>query len=233
LAAGNFLENFLSVFAREIELQAHVKWEQKISLDFHKMRGTMTPSEHALLLTLAKKALTDFFKGEPLNCPPLEKLPEAVRRPAAVFVTLRWQEDLRGCIGTVEARLPMAREVMKTTLASALEDPRFPPLSEEELLGLTIEISVLSPFRRVQSPKEIVPERHGVILRQGMHRGLFLPQVWKETGWDTAQFLSELSETKAGLPRKAWQDPRTELQVFEVEAFEAPFAAIAPYHPSD
>src|SRR5262249_54978131 len=107
------------------------------------------------------------------------------------------------------------------TIASASEDPRFPPLTPDESNGLSLEISVLSPMRRIRSVTDILPGIHGVMVTRGVRRGLFLPQVWGESGWDTERFLNELCQSKAGLPAECWKDPQTELYVFDVDSFSA------------
>jgi AmmeMemoRadiSam system protein A len=142
----------------------------------------------------------------------------------AVFVTLKQNHELRGCIGMTEARLPLGDAVRQMARAAALEDPRFPPVSAAELPRTAIEISILSPLHRIQSPQEIHLGEQGVVVRADGHRGLFLPQVAQETGWSREQFLNELCSQKAELPANAWTDPRTELYVFTVQAFsqEAP-----------
>lgn len=139
-------------------------------------------------------------------------------RPAAVFVTLMREGKLRGCVGTVSAETPLVQTVGRMALQSAFEDPRFPPLSEEELSGLSVELSVLSPMRRVASPNEIEPGKHGVHVRRGGRSGLFLPQVWEELPEKEA-FMTELCMGKARLDPDAWRDPSTEISVFTVEHF--------------
>ncbi|MCX7911259.1 MAG: AmmeMemoRadiSam system protein A, partial [Endomicrobia bacterium] len=109
--------------------------------------------------------------------------------------------------------------VINMAIAAATEDPRFPQVTLEELDDIKIEISVLSPLKRVFSHKEIKEKVHGVVVRSGGKSGLFLPQVWEQLP-KKEQFLSELCWGKAGLPPNAWQDPKTELYVFTVFAFE-------------
>ena len=179
-----------------------------------------------ILLALAKRALEGFIRQRPARFPELTDVPVDLTQPGAVFVTLRVNRELRGCIGSLERAQPLAYEVMSTAIASASEDPRFGPLTHEEFSGLTIEISVLSPLRRVQNSHAITPGEHGVMVVRGHRKGLLLPQVWKETGWEKTRFLSELCELKAGLPANAWKDPQTELYVFEVESFSAQAAEI-------
>lgn len=144
-------------------------------------------------------------------------------QPAAVFVTLRRQNQpketsLRGCIGSLVPDLPLGEAVQVYAIKSALEDHRFAPVTASELSGLAIEISRLTPFRQAASAKA-VRSGHGVLLTQKGRSGLFLPSVW-ETLPDKNQFLGELCSQKAGLPRDCWKDPKTEIFLFDAEAFE-------------
>lgn len=173
------------------------------------------------LLALARQAIEQTITRGSLTFPDLTRLPEEFRSPRDVFVTLHKQRDLRGCTGAVHSTRALAHEVMATAAASASEDPRFSPLTAEEFPSLTIEISILSPFREVHAVDDIIPRKHGVLVQQGLQKGLFLPQVWEETGWDKTRFLNELCQSKAGLTAHAWQIPGTLLYIFEVEAFAA------------
>ncbi|MBI5884246.1 MAG: AmmeMemoRadiSam system protein B [Elusimicrobia bacterium] len=145
--------------------------------------------------------------------------------PEAVFVTLTRRMPsaagkLRGCIGSLAPNMALADAVQYFAVEAALHDPRFPPVEASELPGLRIEISRLSPFRKVKSGAEVKPGQ-GVVVSQGTRRGLFLPQVWAQLP-DKEQFLGEVCEQKAGLPRDCWKDPKTEVEVFDDEAFEEP-----------
>ena len=125
---------------------------------------------------------------------------------SGAFVTLKREGRLRGCIGTLECRRPLAEEVARVAVSAALEDPRFSPLRPEELPGLEIEVSILGPLERIDpfDPSAIEIGRHGLVVEQGRRRGLLLPQVATEWGWDREQFLSQTC-TKAGLPADAWR----------------------------
>src|SRR5438477_8865119 len=140
------------------------------------------------LLVFAKRALENVLLQVKTTFPPLVSLPSELSQPAALFVTLRTGPALRGCLGNLESNQPLAHEVMETTIRSATEDPRFESLTIDDLTSLTIEISVLSPFQRVNSPDDIIPGQHGVMVRRGFQKGLYLPQVWNETAWDKNRF---------------------------------------------
>lgn len=134
------------------------------------------------------------------------------------FVTLTRQGSLRGCIGNIIGTKPLIETVAEMTRAAALEDPRFPPVSAEELPGIEFEISVLTPVRRIGAPDEIVVGRDGIIITRGYHRGLLLPQVAVEYGWNRETFLEQTCR-KAGLPRDAWKEPDTIIETFSAEVF--------------
>jgi len=177
----------------------------------------LTDAERDMLLTLARRSIADGLAGRHADAP--SPLSPALRRPAAVFVTLHQRGRLRGCIGTTTARIPLWQAVAEYACAAAFEDPRFPAVTAEELPGLHIELSVLSPMRRIADAGEIVPGRHGVVVRQGRKSGLFLPQVWEQLP-DMESFMGYLCAEKAGLPWDAWRSPQTILEIFTVCAFE-------------
>ncbi|MBI5209052.1 MAG: AmmeMemoRadiSam system protein B [Elusimicrobia bacterium] len=174
------------------------------------------------LLQLARRAMTlKVAKGEDPSTA-LWREPE-FNLPEAVFVTLHRKDapkrgDLRGCIGSLVPDMPLAEAVQHYAIQAALHDPRFPPVEARELDNLRVEISRLSPFRKARSHAE-VRRGQGVVLAQGGRRGLFLPQVWDDLA-DKEDFLGELCSQKAHLPRDCWKDPKTEIQVFDDEAFE-------------
>jgi AmmeMemoRadiSam system protein A len=133
-------------------------------------------------------------------------------------VTLHKQGRLRGCIGQIHARQPLVRTVAEMAVAAAFEDPRFPPLRREELRDIDIEISVLTPLRRITDVGEIQVGTHGIYLRRGAYSGLLLPQVATEWGWDRNTFLEHTCE-KAHLPKDAWKDKKAEIYIFSADVF--------------
>ncbi len=169
------------------------------------------------LLELARGTLESHFRGEP---PPrlASDRAETFGEPRALFVTLRRDGRLRGCIGTLAPEGDLSRTVPRFAERAAFEDPRFPALTAEELPECTIEISVLTPPRPLEDPEGIVIGRDGLILELGGRRGLLLPQVATEWGFDRPTFLAELSR-KAGLPPDAWRLPGSKLWSFEAEIF--------------
>jgi AmmeMemoRadiSam system protein A len=170
------------------------------------------------LLVLARNRIRTAVAGEMLDYTPPAELRARLETPAAVFVTLHKNRHLRGCIGTTTPRDPLWRAVHELAHSAAFRDPRFPPVSAEEVADLHIEISVLSPLQTVDNADAIVPHTHGVVVRQGYQCGLFLPQVWEQIP-DKDQFLTILCQEKAHLPGNAWRDGSAELSVFTVCAF--------------
>ncbi len=172
--------------------------------------------ERRALLRLARTAIVARLE----NLPPPDWPRDRPRllRPLAAFVTLKAGADLRGCIGSLDFHAALADNIIRCAAAAATDDPRFPPLDPAEAAGLRIEISILGPFARVHDPvEEIVPGRHGLVVSRGSRRGLLLPQVASEHGWDVRTFLGETCR-KAGLPPDAWERGAT-VQAFEADVF--------------
>ncbi len=177
-----------------------------------------TPEEKRELLAIARKAITDALHGRPsaVQIPP-EGNP--LSRPGGAFVTLRIDGNLRGCIGYIQAPIPLVEVVAEVAEKAALEDPRFPPLTLQEFERSTIEISVLSPLHKISDISEIVVGRHGLLLELRHARGLLLPQVAEEYGWDLETFLDNTAR-KAGLPRSGWKDPEAIIYIFTAEIIQ-------------
>ena len=125
---------------------------------------------------------------------------------SGAFVTIKRRGQLRGCLGTLQCRRGLAEEVERCAADAASEDPRFPPVSKEELPELSLEVSVLGPLEPIDPAKADAFEigRHGLVVERGVHRGLLLPQVATEWGWTPEQFLRQTC-VKAGLPEDAWR----------------------------
>jgi AmmeMemoRadiSam system protein A len=136
-----------------------------------------------------------------------------------VFVTLHRFERLRGCMGTLDATLPLADAIRQAALCAALHDPRFPPVSRTELPELRITVSILSVPRPMRTLDDLELGRHGVLVRKGVQQGLFLPQVATEHRLDKETFLSRCCSEKAGLPPDAWRCPDTQVLLFSTEMF--------------
>ena len=162
----------------------------------------MLTSEHRrALLDLARSSIAAKVAGSTPASPDALQWPDA----SGVFVTIKRRGHLRGCLGTLQNRAGLAAEVVRCAADSATEDPRFPPVAREELPELALEISVLGPLEAIDArPDAFTIGQHGLVVEQGFHRGLLLPQVATEWGWDGEQFLRQTC-VKAGLPPDAWQ----------------------------
>ena len=138
-----------------------------------------------------------------------------------VFVTLKKNNELRGCIGLIEPVTELSEVIKEMALSAAFNDSRFSPVEKDELKNIDIEISVLTPPQKISNPeKEIILGRHGVIIKQGSHSGVFLPQVATETGWDLETFMAELCTQKAGLSSDCWKNGSVDIYTFEAQVFE-------------
>lgn len=176
-----------------------------------------TKEERRELLAIARKAISDALHGRTstVQIPPEGNL----ARPAGAFVTLRIDGNLRGCIGYIQAPVALAEVIAEVAEKAALEDPRFSPLSLRELEQTRIEISVLSTLQRILDVNDIVVGKHGLLLELRHQRGLLLPQVAEEYGWDRETFL-ENTARKAGLPRNGWKDPESIIYAFTAEIIQ-------------
>jgi AmmeMemoRadiSam system protein A len=179
------------------------------------MEFQLAPEEKKILLETARQAITARLeKREPEYPEPTELL----KKKCGAFVTLHEYGHLRGCIGFVIASKPLIDTVAEAAQSSAFGDPRFPSLTEQEVKEIDIEISVLSPLRRIESVDEIRVGEHGIMLRSGFRSGLLLPQVATEYGWDRDTFLTHTCY-KAGLPGDCWRSPDTDIEVFSAVVF--------------
>jgi len=177
-----------------------------------------TDTEKHYLLGVARHALEEEICGGTAPPPPIVATP-AMSRKYGAFVTLNDGAELRGCLGLLESDLPLPATIAMMARRSATEDPRFPPVSPDEVGGLSIELSVLSPFTKITSEADIVIGTHGLLVQRGTKRGLLLPQVAVKHHFTVAQFLEETC-MKAGLPRRSWMDPDAELFTFTAEVIE-------------
>ena len=185
--------------------------------------STLTNGEKQTLLRIAREAMESAVRGRAL--PPLEKesLPPALRENGASFVTLTIHDDLRGCIGALEAYQPLATDVREHAIAAALEDPRFPPVSENELNRIHIEVSYLTQPQELQYAdgndllKKLRPHIDGVILKHGFRRATFLPQVWEKIP-EPEEFLRQLCY-KMGAGPNLWREAKLQVYIYQVEEF--------------
>jgi AmmeMemoRadiSam system protein A len=179
-----------------------------------------------VLLNIARNAIREAVTDQRISPLDLSALPGEVQSDGASFVTLTIQRNLRGCIGSLEARQPLAKDIQEHAVDAALNDYRFPPLTEREFDSVRIEISVLSPPEPLvyTSPEELTrllrPNVDGIILARGPRRATFLPQVWESIPDPTA-FLNMLCE-KMGADSDLWRREKIEVYTYQVERFAEP-----------
>lgn len=176
-----------------------------------------TPQEYshddrALLLRLAHEAIVSSLEQRNLPDVPYS---QHLSEPRGGFTTIYLHGKLRGCVGYPLPVAPLHRTVVETARAAAFEDPRFIPVALQEARELKVSLSVLSPLQNI-APDDIEVGRHGLIISHASHRGLLLPQVATEHGWDRVTFLEQTC-LKAGLPPNAWQEAR--IEAFTAEVF--------------
>jgi uncharacterized protein (TIGR00296 family) len=184
--------------------------------------------EGTFLVKLARRAVEHYLKTKKCIDVP-EKLSEKLLQPCGVFVTINsisnGEKELRGCIGFPYPTLPLARAVIDSAMNAATQDPRFDPLSLVELEHVVFEVSVLTPPRLIETknPKEYCNEikvgEDGLIVESGMYKGLLLPQVPVEWGWDAQEFLCQCCN-KAGLLADHWLRQGTKIYKFQAIVFE-------------
>ena len=178
--------------------------------------GELTPEERRVLLAAARESIAAHLGRRPARLPAPSG---TLARKQGAFVTLHRREDgeLRGCVGMMRAEEPLLGTVARMAVVAATEDGRFDPVSGGELDGLHIEISALSPLEPIR-PEDVVVGRHGLLIGYGGRRGVLLPQVPVEHGWDREAFLAHTCR-KAGLPEDAWRQPGVELLGFTATVF--------------
>jgi AmmeMemoRadiSam system protein A len=182
---------------------------------------TLTPEEKKYLLNLSRKIISSNSEGRSFQ--EEDYFSASLKLKTGLFVTLRKSHQLRGCIGYVEGIKPLQKAVAEMSVAAAFEDPRFPSVNKDEVENIEIEISVLSPLETISDTTQIEIGKHGLIIEQGLMRGLLLPQVAIEYDWDVLTFLEQTCQ-KAGLSADAWKDESTKIQIFSAEIFsEADF----------
>jgi AmmeMemoRadiSam system protein A len=184
----------------------------------------LTPQDREKLLKLARETISSQVGGRGMPDIDMDAVSEDLRREAACFVTLTKHGQLRGCIGSLEARQPLVLDVRDNAVGAAFRDPRFPPVSAEELDDLHVEISVLSHPEPLSynGPGDLIaklrPGIDGVVIERGWNRATFLPQVWEKLS-DPREFLQHLC-LKAYLPADAYKRPGLDVYTYQVEMFE-------------
>ena len=197
------------------------------------MDEPLNPQERQILLRIAREAVAHAAAGKTLPKLKLSSLPQRLQQHGAAFVTLTINDRLRGCIGALQASQPLALDVQEHAAAAASQDYRFPPVTPQEVGQLEIEISRLSPSRELDYANaddllaKLRPSVDGVVLRRGLQRATFLPQVWEKIP-DPADFLTQLCY-KMGAPGNLWQREHLQVLTYQVEEFKERGHPFSPY----
>ena len=188
--------------------------------------------EQRELLRIARTTVKEYLVSG--RMPPGAPHKKSLIAPAAVFVTLHAGDTLRGCIGTTVESQPIYKAVQEMAVAAASRDPRFRAVRLDELNDLTFEVSVLSDRTPIQGPADIEIGKHGLQVTAGggdrPHRGLLLPRVAVEQGWDAETFLARTCE-KAGLPAAWWRGNESSFERFSAQVFDEKTLAVGPFAP--
>lgn len=177
----------------------------------------LSQQEKDYLLNIARRSIEAGVEGE--EPPKFADCPQALMNPSGAFVTIHTFKELRGCIGFTEPSKPLVETVIEVAAKAALQDPRFNPVSQDEIEDIEIEISVLSPMKEIKDVNEIEVGEHGIMMEQGFIRGLLLPQVANEYGWNRETFLNQTAR-KAGIPAGAWKAGDVKIFIFSAEVFD-------------
>jgi MEMO1 family protein len=176
-----------------------------------------THEEKLLLLNAARNTIRKFIRERRMPGSNPADYSDKLKIHAGAFVTLKEAGALRGCIGRFSTDIPLYKLIMELAVASATEDSRFEPVTEGEIDQLEIEISVLSPLKKITIPEDILLGKHGIYIKKGYASGTFLPQVANETGWTIDEFLGHCARDKAGIGWNGWKD--AELFIYEACVF--------------
>jgi MEMO1 family protein len=176
-------------------------------------------NDKKFLLKLARNTLKSYLQTSTVEETDEKSLSEALLSRSGAFVTLTKKGELRGCIGTFTSDQPLYRSVQTMAIAAATQDSRFLPVNFTELGEIGIEISVLTPLKRIRSVSEFKLGRDGIYMKKGFRSGTFLPQVAAGTGWSTEEFLGHCARDKAFIGWEGWKDKDTELYTYQALVF--------------
>ncbi|MDD4083911.1 MAG: AmmeMemoRadiSam system protein A [Sphaerochaetaceae bacterium] len=175
----------------------------------------MEQKDKQILLSMARNAIK---KQLGLTFEKIIPTSMELKKKNGCFVTLKENSNLRGCIGFMTGFMPLYETIPMLAIEAAFKDPRFDCLKIEEMESITIEISILSPLKKIESLKEFTLGKDGIIISQGFHKAVFLPQVANETGWNKKEFLEALCR-KANLDINAYKSPLSHFEIFTAEVF--------------
>ena len=176
--------------------------------------------ERKKLLVLAREAIANYLNtGKYLKVDKNNFEEEILSEKMGAFVTLHKDGELKGCIGHMESEEPLYKTVSEMAVAAAFQDPRFISVTKNDIDSMDIEISALSPMKKINDHNKIQVGTHGVMVKKGVRGGVYLPQVAIETGWNKEEFLNSLCEQKAGIPRDSWKTGDCDIYIFTAEVF--------------
>jgi AmmeMemoRadiSam system protein B/AmmeMemoRadiSam system protein A len=199
------------VFYKSVWGTERMREEKKVGVDLG-----LSEEDKKTLHRIAKTVIEDKVKGK--VAPEFKIDSPLLKENRGAFVTINKKGQLRGCIGYIEGRGPLHKTIEEMAEAAAFRDPRFPPVKEKELPELEIEISVLTPLKKITEVNEIEVGKHGIYIKKGWFSGLLLPQVATDYGWDRQTFLEHTCQ-KAGLPSNAWKEKDAEIYIFSADIF--------------
>jgi len=176
----------------------------------------LDPEDRRALLQIARNSISRQVGRTVESGPDMDRT--KLESMCGAFVSIHKKGALRGCIGTFTAEGPLHQTVEEMAISASSRDPRFPSVKADELDAIDIEISVLSPLKRIDDVSEIEVGRHGIYIVRGFHRGVLLPQVATKYDWDRETFLKQTC-LKAGLPEESWKRPDTEIYTFTADIF--------------
>ena len=199
------------VFYKTVGGKEKMKEEKKVGIDLG-----LNEEEKEDLHQIAKTVIENKARGK--TVPDFKVESPVLKENRGAFVTIHKRGQLRGCIGYIEGRGPLHKTIEEMAEAAAFRDPRFTPVKEKELPELELEISVLTPLKKIKDVDEVQVGKHGIYIKKGWYSGLLLPQVATEYGWDRQAFLEHTCQ-KAGLPSNAWKEKDTEIYIFSADIF--------------
>ncbi|PIV58773.1 MAG: TIGR00296 family protein [Bacteroidetes bacterium CG02_land_8_20_14_3_00_31_25] len=176
----------------------------------------LSENDKTILLKLARNTIKNYLEKGKTKVDST-KFSNAVKTSCGAFVTLHINDSLRGCVGSFSQNTPLYKVIEEMAIASAIHDTRFNPVTKSEFEKIKIEISVLTPLKKISSIKEIILGKHGIYIKKGYNSGTFLPQVATETGWTVEDFVGRCSQDKAGIGWDGWKN--AELYTYEAIVF--------------
>jgi len=179
------------------------------------VKNHLSAAEKSLLLEIAREAILTYVRQG--SKPALKASCDNLSAKQGCFVTIKQNGNLRGCLGQFTADKPLCQLIQEMAIAAATRDPRFYPMVNDDLQNFDLEISVLSPLQKIESVEEIEVGTHGLYIEKNFYRGVLLPQVAVEYGWDRNTFLSQTC-LKAGLDQDAWKED-ADIFIFSAEVF--------------